>query len=421
MSGAKALNKLIIVAALGYFVDIYDILLFGVERAASLKEILFNQFPGLSAEKLADMNASYGKVLLNWQMGGMLLGGLFWGVLGDKKGRLTVLFGSILTYSLANIANGFVQTTGWYAALRFISGFGLAGELGAGITLVSETMSKEKRGIGTMIVATVGVFGAVVAGFMGGVIENWRNSYFLGGGMGLALLVLRIGVLESGMYKNLKSEEVKMGNLLDLFGNRKRLAKYLCIIFVTVPVWYVMGTLVLFSPELYGKLSGNPENAKLITAGKSIMWAYTGITVGDLLCGLISQWWKSRKKTLGLFLVLTIICMAAYFTLGGNSVNTFYGIILCIGFATGYWAVFISTASELFGTNIRSTATTTAPNFVRGSTILISYLLTGMTMVFGKEGLTATIATGAIIMVLAFIALYFLEETFGKDLNYTEK
>jgi MFS family permease len=226
MNGSKALNKLIIVAALGYFVDIYDILLFGVERTASLNEILPEQFPGIVADKLKELNAYYGKMLLNWQMGGMLLGGLFWGILGDKKGRLTVLFGSILTYSIANIANGFVHNTNWYAALRFISGFGLAGELGAGITLVSETMSKEKRGIGTMIVATVGVFGAVVAGFMGDVIANWRNSYFLGGGMGLALLILRIGVFESGMYKNVKAEKVKLGNFFDLFSSAERLKKY---------------------------------------------------------------------------------------------------------------------------------------------------------------------------------------------------
>ena len=421
MSGTKALNKLIIVAALGYFVDIYDLLLFGVERTHSLNEILPLQFVGISAAKLAELNAYYGKMLLNWQMGGMLVGGLFWGMLGDKKGRLTVLFGSILIYSLANIANGFVTNTDMYALLRFISGFGLAGELGAGITLVSESMSKEKRGIGTMIVATVGVFGAVVAGFMSDVFSSWRHSYFFGGAMGLALLLLRIGVFESGMFKNIQEENVSRGNFFQLFTNRKRLLKYLCIIFVTVPVWYVMGTLVLFSPELFAKLSGNMENAKLISAGKSIMYAYAGITVGDLACGAISQWWRSRKKTLALFLVLTVLSMIAYFTIGGNSVATFYGIIVVIGFATGFWAVFISTASELFGTNIRATATTTAPNFVRGSTILISYLLAGMGFLFGKEGTTATIATGAIIMTIAFIALYFLEETFGKDLDYIEK
>jgi len=421
MSGTKALNKLIIVAALGYFVDIYDLLLFGVERTHSLNEILPMQFANLSALKLAELNAYYGKMLLNWQMGGMLIGGLFWGILGDKKGRLTVLFGSILIYSIANIANGFVTNTDWYAALRFISGFGLAGELGAGITLVSESMSKERRGIGTMIVASVGVFGAVVAGFMSDVFSSWRHSYFFGGAMGLALLLLRIGVFESGMFKNIKEENVTRGNFFQLFNNKTRLLKYLCIIFVTVPVWYVMGTLVLFSPELFAKLSGHPENAQLISAGKSIMYAYTGITIGDFACGAISQWWRSRKKTLGLFLLLTLLSMIAYFTIGGNSVNIFYGIIVVMGFATGFWAVFISTASELFGTNIRATATTTAPNFVRGSTILISYLLAGMGFIFGKEGTTATIATGVIIMTLAFIALYFLEETFGKDLNYTEK
>jgi MFS family permease len=421
MNQPKALNKLIIVAALGYFVDIYDLLLFGVERTHSLHEILPLQFGGLTPEKLAELTAYYGKQLLNWQMAGMLIGGIFWGILGDKKGRLSVLFGSILTYSLANIANGFVNSTDQYAALRFVSGFGLAGELGAGITLVSETMSKEKRGIGTMIVATVGVFGAVVAGFMSDVFSSWRHSFFFGGAMGLALLILRIGVLESGMFNNIKQETISKGNFFQLFGNRKRLLKYLCIIFVTVPVWYVMGTLVIFSPELFAKLSGDPANAKLITGGKAIMFAYTGITVGDLACGAISQWLRSRKKTLFIFLTLTVLAIILYFLVGGKSVSIFYGCILFIGFATGYWAVFISTASELFGTNIRSTATTTAPNFVRGSTILISYLLTLMTVFFGKEGLMATIVTGVIIIAIAYFALYHLEETFGKDLDYIEE
>lgn len=421
MNQSKALNKLIIVAALGYFVDIYDLLLFGVERTHSLNEILPLQFQNLTPQKLAELNAYYGKQLLNWQMAGMLIGGLFWGILGDKKGRLSVLFGSILTYSIANIANGFVNSTDWYAALRFVSGFGLAGELGAGITLVSETMSKERRGIGTMIVATVGVFGAVVAGFMSDVFSSWRHSYFFGGVMGLVLLLLRIGVFESGMFNNIKQENISKGNFFLLFGNRKRLLKYLCIIFVTVPVWYVMGTLVIFSPELFAKLSGDPLNAKLITGGKAIMYAYSGITVGDLVCGAVSQWLRSRKKTLFIFLSLTVLGIIAFFTFGGQSVTVFYGCIVFIGFATGYWAVFISTASELFGTNIRATATTTAPNFVRGSTILISYLFTLMTMIFGKEGLTATIVTGAIILLIAFISLYYLEETFGKDLNYIEE
>jgi MFS family permease len=421
MNQPKALNKLIIVAALGYFVDIYDLLLFGIERTHSLNEILPLQFQNLTAEKLAELNAYYGKQLLNWQMAGMLVGGLFWGILGDKKGRLSVLFGSILTYSIANIANGFVNSTDWYAALRFVSGFGLAGELGAGITLVSETMSKERRGLGTMMVATVGVFGAVVAGFMSDIFPSWRYSFFFGGIMGLILLFLRIGVFESGMYKNIKEDSVTKGNFLLLFSNRKRLVKYLCIIFLTVPVWYAMGTLVIFSPEIFAKLSGNPANAKLITGGKAIMYAYAATTIGNLTCGAVSQWLKSRKKTLFIFLSLTVLAIAVYFFIGGRSVSIFYGCIVFIGLATGYWTVFISTASELFGTNIRSTATTTAPNFVRGSTILITYLLTLMTIIFGKEGLTATIVTGVIILSIAFVSLYFLEETFGKDLNYIEE
>ncbi len=415
----KNINKLIIVAALGYFVDIYDLLLFGVERFDSLNDILPEQYPGISESVKKSLNLIYGKLLLNWQMAGMLFGGIFWGILGDKKGRLSVLFGSILVYSIANILNGMVHSTDSYMVLRFISGFGLAGELGAGITLVSESMSKERRGYGTMIVATVGVFGAVVAGFMGEVITNWRYSFFLGGGMGLALLLLRIGVFESGMFHAVKSESnIKKGNILQLFANKHSITKYLCIIFVTVPVWYVMGTLVLFSPEL-SEMMGLPE--KSISAGKSIMYAYAGITVGDIASGLISQLLKSRKKAFAIFLSLTVLGVVLYFMYGGVSVSVFYSIVAFIGFATGYWAVFISTASELFGTNIRATATTTAPNFVRASTILISLLLSLVISVLDVDKLLATKITGAIIIGLGFIALYFLEETFGKDLNYVEE
>ena len=415
----KNLNKLIIVAALGYFVDIYDLLLFGVERTESLNSILPIQYPGISDAVLKTLNGIYGKLLLNWQMFGMLIGGVFWGILGDKKGRLSVLFGSILVYSIANILNGMIESTDAYIVLRFVSGFGLAGELGAGITLVSESMSKEKRGYGTMIVATVGVFGAVVAGFMGDVITNWRYSFYLGGGMGLALLILRIGVFESGMFDALKKEtHIKKGNVLQLFSHLPSLKKYLCIIFVTVPVWYVMGTLVLFSPEL-SELMGLPE--KSISASKSIMFAYAGITVGDIASGLISQLLKSRKKAFAVFLSLTVIGVILYFLYGGTSVTVFYSIVSFIGFATGFWAVFISTAAELFGTNIRATATTTAPNFVRASTILISLLLNLVISVLDVDKLLATKITGAIIISIGFIALYFLEETFGKDLNYVEE
>lgn len=411
----SSLNKLIIVAALGYFVDIYDLVLFSVERKDSLTEIL-----GAGATK--ESLKSIGMSLLSWQMGGMLVGGLFWGILGDKKGRLSVLFGSILMYSLANIANGFVTNVEWYAALRFISGFGLAGELGAGITLVSESMSKERRGIGTMIVATVGVFGAVVAGFMGDVIHNWRWSFFIGGGMGLVLLVLRIGVFESGMFEKVKKSNVTKGNFFDLFKTRHTAFQYLSIIMIAVPVWYVMGILITFSPEIFVSLGITHFTPD---AGKSIMYAYLGITVGDLASGLISQFLKSRKKTLGLFLLLTIISVFLYFKLAVISEAYYYFIITIIGFATGYWAVFMSTAAELFGTNIRATATTTAPNFVRGAVIFLSFGFRYFETVFvtadGKaDSQKAAITLGIIVAILSIAALINLKETFHKDLNYTE-
>ncbi len=414
LASHSSLNKIIIVAALGYFVDIYDLVLFSVERKDSLCDIL-------NATATDPRLKSIGMSLLNWQMGGMLVGGLFWGMLGDKKGRLSVLFGSILMYSIANILNGMVNSVEWYSVLRFVSGFGLAGELGAGITLVSETMSKERRGIGTMIVATVGVFGAVVAGFMGDVIKDWRWSFYIGGGMGLLLLVLRIGILESGMFEGLKHSHVSKGNFFDLFKTRHRAGQYLSVIMVAVPVWYVMGILITFAPEIFDAMnitSFRPD------AGKSIMFAYLGITVGDLASGAISQWLKSRKKALAIFMLLTAGSIVLYFKLATLSSTWYYSIITVIGFATGYWAVFMSTAAELFGTNMRATATTTAPNFVRGSVIFLSMLFRFFEGVFAKEGkpdsVSAAIAVGIVVAVLATLAWVNLSETFHKDLNYTE-
>lgn len=410
----KNLNKLIIVAALGYFVDIYDLVLFGMERVSSLTEILKGT---VSETELPIKVKEVGIRLLNWQMFGMLMGGVCWGILGDKKGRLSVLFGSIFVYSVANILNGLVSSTSAYALLRFISGFGLAGELGAGITLVSESMSKEKRGNGTTIVASVGLFGAVVAGTVGMLIGNWRISYIIGGVMGLLLLLLRIGVLESGMFSQIKESTVEKGNFLTLFKTKQRFIKFITIILIALPVWYVMAILITLCPELMKSLGmeAPPQNARL-----AMTLAYAGITVGDVVSGLMSQKLKSRKKVLLLFLILTTILSACYFSFAELSETVFYTIVLLIGFATGYWAVFMSTAAELFGTNIRSTVTTSVPNFVRGGTILINTLFVFLANTLALETIKAAIIVGLVVFGAAFWAWFKLEETFHKDLNYVE-
>jgi putative MFS transporter len=411
----SAINRLILVAALGYFVDIYDLVLFGMERIASLKDILSKL--NLSETQLNEQITTVGAQLLSYQMLGMLVGGLFWGILGDKKGRLTVLFGSIIMYSLANIANGFVTDTFWYAILRFVSGFGLAGELGAGITLVSESMHKEKRGIGTTIVASVGLLGAVVAGVTTILVNNWRASYFIGGGLGLLLLFLRIGVFESGMFDHMKKDEgIKKGNFLFLFSKPKLFFKYLNIILIAIPVWFVMFFLVQFAPDMCKALgmTNGPTEARL-----SIMIAYIGITIGDVASGLLSQKLKSRKKVLALFIFLTFLMSVVYYLFANTNIIVFYTIIFFIGFATGYWAVFMSAASELFGTNIRATVTTTAPNFVRGSVTIMALINASIKPSVGL--VYSSIYIGIVVFILAFLANYFLEETFSKDLNYTEK
>lgn len=398
----------VIVAALGYFVDIYDLLLFSITRVVSLRSM------GLSdAEVLTQ-----GESIIMWQMGGLLLGGIIWGVMGDKKGRLSVLFGSIILYSLANIANGFVQTPEQFKMIRFIAGLGLAGELGAGITLVSELISKEKRGIATSFVAGIGLTGAVLAFIMK---ENfdWRTCYFIGGGMGFLLLLLRVSVFESGMFHEVKKMDVQRGNFFMLFNNRDRFKKYILSILIGLPTWFVIGVLVTFSDK-FGKEFGITEK---IDPGKAIMYAYAAISIGDILIGFISQWLKSRKKALYLFYFITAVFMILFFTAQWNgSAGKMYWICAGLGFGTGFWAIFITMGAEQFGTNLRSTAATTIPNMVRGMlTIFILPLFQWLRGIEGVGYVNGGILAAIIIMTITIFAAIMTKETFNKDLNFVEK
>ena len=396
----------VLVAALGYFVDIYDLLLFSIIRVPSLQSM------GLSKEQIT----IEGESIISWQMAGLLLGGIIWGIMGDKRGRLSVLFGSILLYSLANIANGFVETVDQYRYIRFIAGLGLAGELGAGITLVSELTSKEKRGIATSLVAGIGLTGAVFA-FI--IKENfdWRTCYFIGGGLGLILLVLRVSVFESGMFNQLKQLDVKRGHFLMLFNNAERFKRYLLSILIGLPTWFVIGVLVTFSGEFGEAMNIDDE----IDPGKAIMYAYVGISIGDIAVGLISQWLRSRKKALYLFYGITTIFMILFFTVQWNgTAEGMYWICAGLGFGTGFWAIFVTMGAEQFGTNLRATAATTIPNMVRGMlTVLILPLFKGL------RGFTDYYTGGwmaaIIIMIITIIAAKYTRETFGKDLNFIEK
>jgi MFS family permease len=398
------LNTSVIVAALGYFVDIYDLVLFSIVRIPSLQSLGVTDPAALLEE---------GVLLLNMQMAGMLLGGIAWGVLGDKRGRLSVLFGSIFLYSIANILNGFVTTIPMYALLRFIAGVGLAGELGAGITLVSEVLPKEKRGYGTMVVATIGISGAILAGFVGEYF-GWRTAYFIGGGLGMLLLFLRIGVYESGMFKNLKQTSVTRGNFLSLFTNGQRFWKYLKCILIGVPIWYVVGILITFSPE-FGLALGIMDT---VSAARAVSFCYLGLVFGDFASGYLSQRFQSRRNIVLAFLLFTGIFIGVYL-LGRNfSLNAFYTLCVALGFASGYWAVFVTIAAEQFGTNIRATVTTTVPNFVRGAvvplTLAFSALKDGVGLVPGAMLL------GALCLAIAVISILTLDETYGKDLDFME-
>lgn len=396
----------VIIASLGYFVDIYDLLLFGIVRIQSLNDL------GLDADKV-------GTTIINCQMIGMVLGGILWGVFGDKKGRLSVLFGSILVYSLANLACGFLHhipfdkaTT--YAVLRFIAGVGLAGELGAGITLVSETLPKELRAIGCSIVAGFGVLGAVVAQFTVEIAGSWSVAYIIGGVLGLALLVLRISVAESGMFQSVKQNHaVKRGDFLAFFTNRQLFIKYLKCVFIGVPIWYCIGILVFmanqFAPEM-GITSINP--------GKAIMWTYISTSVGDFSSGFVSHALKSRKKTIIVMLLFTLIGVALLLFSGNKTENMYYFYCGWIGLGCGFWAMFVTVSAEQFGTNMRSTATTSVPNMVRG---MVPAMLVGFDYLKQSQTVIMSAAiVGFIAFALGIYSTLTISETHHKDLDYVE-
>ena len=393
----------VIVAALGYFVDIYDLLLFSIVRIPSLKSL------GVPDSNLL----SEGVYLINMQMGGLLIGGILWGILADKRGRITVLFGSILIYSLANVANGFVNNVNQYSILRFIAGIGLAGELGVGITLVAEILPKEIRGYGTSLVASVGMLGAVMAYFVAERFE-WRMSYFIGGGLGLLLLLMRVKVFESVIFTKLKEKPVSRGNFFRLFTSGKQFFKYFRCILIGIPVWFVAGILMTFSPEFGKALHLDTP----IVAGKAVMWEYIGLTIGDLSSGLLSQYLRSRKKVVGLFILLAGVLSAVYLFVPLKSGTNFYALCFCLGFTAGYWALFVTIAAEQFGTNLRATVATTVPNFVRGSMIIMTPLFIIFKDQFGI--LLGGGILGFLTIFIALIGLWKMEETFGKDLNFLE-
>lgn len=402
---ASILSLGVIVAALGYFVDIYDLVLFSVVRISSLKSI------GISGQALVDQGA----LLLNVQMFGMLLGGVAWGILGDKRGRLSILFGSIILYSLANVANAFATSLTEFLILRFIAGVGLAGELGAGITLVAERLSTSQRGQGAAVVAGFGVLGAVAANLVAEQLD-WRSAYLVGGAMGLALLVLRYRALESGLFESLKSSQstISRGNFVSLFTRRERFVRYISCILVGLPLWYVVGILITFSPE-FAKLLGV---GGAISAGRSVMFSYLGFAAGDFLSGFVSQALGSRKKVIFGFLAALGFTLALYFGLHRASELVFYGVCFLLGLTGGYWAVLLMMSAEQFGTNLRATVATTVPNFIRGALIPVTIFFQMCKPVLGMIGSAAL--TGFVALVIAAVALSQLDETCHRSLDFLE-
>lgn len=400
----EILTPTVIVAGLGYYVDLFDLTLFGVVRVPSLVAL------GITAPSV---QLSQGIHLYNLQMIGMMIGGIFWGVFADKKGRLEVLFGSILLYSLGNIANAFVPSMFWYGVCRFVTGVGLAGELGAAITIVAETLPKEKRGLGTTLVATLGMAGAVTAAMVGQHL-SWHAAYILGGVLGISLLIARLRVMESKMFDTLAhAPHIKKGDLTLLL-KPERMWRYISCVLTGVPIYFITGILMTFSPEICRYLGVQDP----VSAGNALLFGTVGLTLGDICSGFLSQILRSRRKAIATCLSFALIIFLAYLGGPGWTAKEIYILSFLIGTAAGYWAVLVTVAAEQFGTNLRGTVATSVPNFVRGSAALITTAFLALRSTVSVP--TAVLFVGLGCFSLAFLALWSMRETFGKDLDFFE-
>jgi len=397
----KILNWTVFVAALGYFVDMFDLTIFGVVRVASLK--------GIGITDPARITSS-GILLVNVGAAGMLLGGLLWGVIGDKRGRLSVLFGSILLYSTANVLNAFVGSLEAYAILRFIAGVGLAGELGAAVTLISEILSKEDRGYGTTLIATLGLMGAVAASLVGQVL-TWQTAYLVGGGMGFLLLLARFRMADSKLFAR-REGAAPRGSLRVLLSGA-RLPRYLQCVLIGVPIYYTTGVLFTFAPELTKDLGIGG-----VTAGNALLFGSLGLTLGDLASGLLSQRLRSRRGAIGIFMGAGALGACAYFLFREASAALFYAICFALGTAAGFWAVLVTMTAEQFGTNVRATAATSVPNFVRSAVIPLTLSFTALRPLGSAH---AAMLLGVLVFTLAGFSLWLVPESFGRDLDFVEQ
>ena len=396
-------NIVVLAAGLGFFIDTFDLFLFNVYRIPSLKEL------GYTGEELTRM----GEYLLSAQMLGMMVGGLVSGVIADKRGRVSVLFGSIVVYSLANILNGFVDDVNSYAIIRFFAGMGLAGELGAGITLVGESMSIEKRGYGTIFVATLGGLGAVTAGLAGDFLP-WRSAFIFAGIAGFLLLLLRMKAMETGIFQSARQSAKHKGSFFHLFKKRERAMRYIACIMMGVPIWYSVGLLITLSPEL-----ANENGLSSLKASLCFILFQCGVTVGDLSSGVLSQLLKSRKKILFAFMIIAVLSTALHFYQLFHA-STIYVTALLIGTGCGYLSVFVTATSEHFGTNLRVTVTATVTNFMRGAVTILIPLRMWVESAFNTSLSTSLLWVGILVWIPALLSVWWMPETYGRNLDFIE-
>jgi MFS transporter, putative metabolite:H+ symporter len=381
----------------GYFIDIFDLVLFSTLRISSFEEL-----------KITDPTY-WTVVFFNLQMTGILVGGIFWGKMADIKGRSWSFMGTILVFSIANIINGLTSSLTVYGICRFIAGFGLAGEMGSGIALICEKVPDEKRSLYLGFVSSLGCIGAVLSGWLGDIVY-WRYLFIGSGFAGILLTLLRKNLLEPDLFRKTATLNIPRGQWKTLFQSPPDLIRFILLIFLGIPMWYIIGILWSFSTEMTSTIGLN-----IFTSGQAILWGYVGVWMGDMLMPFVSQFLKSRIFTIQICLIMMLLGVIYLFQFQPHSLLSFQLTHIFLGFTIGYWAVYATLCGESFGTNIRALTSTSLPSLIRFSSIPMMIIYQ-----YGRDEneLNIALGMGLTVLCISMITTYFIKDTFQKDIDF---
>ncbi len=402
---------ILLVTSLGNFVDYGDMFMASLVRNDAIVAL------GIAQTKEAVL--AVGLNLESFQAVGFLLGCFTWGIFADKKGRLQVLYISTLVYSLANILNGLLSPEWshvyyWYGGCRLFSGWGLSAEFSVAITLIVEYFSVKKRIIGTMLMTGLGFLGVFLVSWLKFYTHILWNEFFIWGGVaGLVLLVFRFAAQESFMFLNQQTAAIKKGSLMTLLKQKKYSRQFFLTVWLVLPIFLVQ-LILKFSPNISQQI-----NSEIISIAL-VLLIYDAFSIfSDILGCYISYLFNNRMRVLKFYLILIFLALLGFAIWPPLTTFSWYWVYVPIlGLANGYWGLWGTMIAELFGINVRATATTFIVNLSRSFVLILSITFKDLDLRYGFS--ISVIVLTLVTCGLAFWSVFKIPETAHKNLEYVE-